>query len=147
MAQIFPRWHNDMPRYTLIALVAVSSLAIFAVYYYASPRHTDVGYAPKQPVPYSHKLHAGDLKMDCRYCHAYAERGPHAGVPPTQVCMNCHQQVKKDSPNLELVRQSWADGQGDQSIPWIRIHKTPDFAYFDHSVHLGLGTSDNRAAI
>jgi hypothetical protein len=61
--------------------------------------------------------------------------------------MNCHKQVKKDSPALELVRKSWADGNGDQSIPWIRIHKTPDFAYFDHSAHLNIGTGDNRTAV
>ena len=69
--------------------------------------------SPKQPIAYSHALHAGTLAMDCRYCHAYVERGPHAGVPPTQVCMNCHTQVKKDSPKLEVLRKSWADGKGD----------------------------------
>src|SRR5687767_8298205 len=98
MAQIFSRWTNDVPRYLLIGLVVLGTVGTFAAYYYLSPRHTDVGYAPKQPIAYSHKLHAGDLGMDCRYCHNFAEIGPHAGVPPTQTCMNCHSQVKKDSP-------------------------------------------------
>jgi hypothetical protein len=147
MAQIFPKWTNETPRLITVGSLVGIGTAIFALYWWASPWNTDVGYAPKQPVAYSHKLHAGDLKMDCRYCHAYAERGPHAGVPPTQVCMNCHKQVKKESPQLELVRSSWADGKGDTSIPWIRIHKLPDFAYFDHSVHLGVGVGENRAAI
>jgi hypothetical protein len=147
MAQIFPKWSNETPRLIAVGTFLAVPAVIFAVYWWASPWNTDVGYAPKQPVAYSHKLHAGDLKMDCRYCHAYAERGPHAGVPPTQVCMNCHQQVKKDSVALQLVRDSWKGGQGDQSVPWVRIHKLPDFAYFDHSAHLGVGVGEYRAAI
>lgn len=145
MAQIFPKWSNKTPGWGLWGTLIGGGLATFALYWWASPWHTDVGYKPKQPVPYSHKLHAGDLKMDCRYCHAYVERGPHAGVPPTQVCMNCHRQVKKDSPKLQLVRDSWADGK--TSVPWVRIHKTPDFAYFNHSAHMGVGVGENRAAI
>lgn len=147
MAQIFPKWTNETPRLITVGGLTGLGFTIFALYWWASPWNTDVGYGPKQPVAYSHKLHAGDLKMDCRYCHAYAERGPHAGVPPTQVCMNCHKQVKKDSPTLELIRSSWAEGKGDESIRWIRIHKIPDFAYFDHSAHLGVGVGERRAAI
>lgn len=147
MAQIFPKWSNQTPRLTLIGLLALGGAVTFALYWWASPYNTDVGYTPKQPVQYSHALHAGTLKLDCRYCHAYAERGPHAGVPPTQVCMNCHRQVKKDSPLLEPVRTSWADGKGTQSVRWLRVHKLPDYAYFDHSAHLGVGVGDNRAAI
>jgi hypothetical protein len=147
MAQIFPKWTNETPRLITLGSLAAAGVTIFAVYWWGSPWNTDVGYGPKQPVPYSHALHAGELKMDCRYCHAYAERGPHAGVPPSQVCMNCHKQVKKDSPNLELVRASYDNGKGDTSVPWVRIHKLPDYAYFDHSAHLGVGVGDNRAAI
>lgn len=147
MAQIFPKWSNETPRLITLGSLAGLGVAIFSLYWWASPWNTDVGYAPKQPVAYSHKLHAGDLKMDCRYCHAYVERGPHAGVPPTQVCMNCHKQVKKDSPDLAKLRESWADGKGDKSIPWVRIHKVPDFAYFNHSAHMGFGVGENRAAI
>ncbi|MBS1149179.1 MAG: Molybdopterin oxidoreductase subunitprotein [Myxococcaceae bacterium] len=144
MAQIFPRWSNETPRYTLIATLVLASAGIFGVYYWASPYNTDVGYMPKQPIAYSHLQHAGELQMDCRYCHAYVERGPHAGVPPTQTCMNCHSQIKKDAPTLEVMRQSWTNGT---PIAWKRIHKLPDFAYFDHSAHMGFGTGENRAAI
>ena len=147
MAQIFPKWWNKTPGLGLLGTLAGGGFAIFALYWWASPWNTDVGYKPKQPVPYSHKLHAGDLKLDCRYCHAYVERGPHAGVPPTQVCMNCHRQVKKDSPKLQAVRDSWQDGKGETSVAWVRIHKTPDFAYFNHSAHMGVGVGENRAAI
>jgi hypothetical protein len=162
MAQIFPKWTNETPRWITLGSLGGGGFLIFAVYWWASPWNTDVGYQPKQPIPYSHKLHAGhlgqpaelpdggittSLGLDCRYCHAYVERGPHAGVPPTQTCMNCHRQVKKDSPYLEPLRKSWADGTNGDPVPWKRIHKIPDFAYFDHSVHMGFGVGENRAAI
>ena len=81
---------------------------IFLVWYYFSPEFTVVGYQPEQPVEYSHRLHAGQLRMDCRYCHNWSEHSSHANVPPTQTCMNCHTQVKAQSLRLLKVRQSWA---------------------------------------
>jgi hypothetical protein len=144
MAQIFPKWWNQTPALATVGTFVGGGVTVFALYWWASPWHTDVGYKPSQPIEYSHKLHAGEMGMDCRYCHAYTERGPHGGVPPTQTCMNCHSQVKKDSPKLEALRTSWAKGT---SVPWVRIHKTPDFAYFNHSAHVGLGVGENRAAI
>ncbi|MEE9553238.1 MAG: cytochrome c3 family protein, partial [candidate division Zixibacteria bacterium] len=103
------------------------------VWYFFSPEFTDVGYKPDQPVEYSHKLHAGDLGLDCRYCHVGVERSAVAGVPPTQTCMNCHKIIKADSEKLLTVRQSWDTGI---PIEWIRVHKVPDYAYFNHSAHL-----------
>lgn len=147
MAQIFPRWTNQTPTLLLLGTLALGGGGTFGLYWWASPYNTDVGYKPKQPIEYSHKLHAGDLGLDCRYCHAYAERSAFAGVPPTATCMNCHAQVKKGSAKLEKLYESWADGKGTKSIEWIRIHKLPDFAYFNHSAHLGVGVGENRAAI
>ena len=147
MAQIFPRWTNQTPRLITIGGLAGLGATIFALYWWASPYHTDVGYMPKQPIAYSHALHAGELKMDCRYCHVGVEQGAVAGVPATQTCMNCHAQVKKGSEKLKPLYDSWADGKGDKSIEWVRIHKLPDFAYFNHSAHVGVGVGENRAAI
>lgn len=144
MAQIFPKWTNETPKMAAGGGLALSAFVIFAFYWWASPRHTDVGYKPKQPIDYSHELHAGRMGMDCRYCHSYVERSAYAGVPPTSTCMNCHKQVKTDSPKLAALRQSWAD---DTSIRWVRIHKLGDYAYFDHSAHVGVGVGENRAAI
>lgn len=135
MALIFPKWTNEIPKVAPPVLGVLGAFATFVVWFWWSPKHTDVGYAPVQPVPYSHKLHAGELGMDCRYCHTYAEQGPHAGVPPTQTCMNCHTQVKTDSPKLAPVRKSWEDGS---AVPWKRIHKIADYAYFNHSAHLSI---------
>ena len=147
MAQIFPKWSNDVPYLATLGIVVGGAVATAGIWWWFSPEHTDVGYQPVQPIEYSHKLHVGTLGMDCRYCHAYVERGPHAGVPATQTCMNCHTQVKKDSPLLEPLRKSWAEGKGNDPIPWKRIHKVPDYAYFDHSAHVGVGFGANRAAI
>ncbi len=136
MAVIFPRWLNHLP--TAVALgtpVAVVSV-IFAVSYWFSPKFTDVGYQPDQPVPFSHKQHAGDLGMDCRYCHNTVERGAFAAVPPAQTCMNCHLIIKADSPKLALIREAVKTGK---PVEWVRVHMLPDYSFFDHSVHLAAG--------
>ena len=142
MAQIFPKWTNEIPKIAPPVVLIIGAIATFAGWYWGGPKHTDVGYQPKQPIAYSHKLHAGDLGMDCRYCHTYVEQGPHAGVPPTQTCMNCHAHVKTDSAKLAPLRQSWATGK---AIKWLRVHKIPDYAYFDHSAHMNI--AQGKAAV
>lgn len=109
---------------------------VLAVWYWFSPKFTDAGYSPKQPVAYSHKLHAGDLGLDCRYCHNTVEQAPHAAVPPTATCMNCHRVVLNNSPKLAPVRASF---ESDMPIAWVRVHMLPDYVYFDHSAHMAAG--------
>ena len=109
---------------------------VAAISYWFSPSYTDVGYQPLQPVPVSHALHAGELGLDCRYCHSSVEKGASAAVPPTQTCMNCHGWVKTDSEQLQPVRDSWESGN---PVPWTRVHMLPDYAYFDHSIHVAAG--------
>ncbi len=134
--QIFPRQLNFLP--LVIAVLAtgglVTTVGIF--WYYFSPKNLQVGYQPEQPVPYSHRLHAGELGMDCRYCHSNVETTAHATVPPTQTCMGCHAVVRPDSARLAPVRESWETGE---SLHWVKAHVLPDHAYFDHSVHLAAG--------
>ena len=136
MAQIFPRQANYLP--AVLALVGVlgPAVAVAGVWYYFSPEFTDVGYAPLQPVPYSHKQHAGELQIDCRYCHASVETSAVANIPPTQACMNCHRVLAADSPALEPVRESLADGK---PIRWVRVHKIGEYAFFDHRAHVKAG--------
>jgi hypothetical protein len=94
-----------------------------------TPKYTRVGYAPVQPVPFSHALHAGQLGIDCRYCHVGVDKGPVSSIPTAQTCMNCHTQVKADSPLLAAVRQSYETGE---PLPWVKVHQLPDHAFFDH---------------
>jgi hypothetical protein len=93
---------------------------------------------PLQPVAFSHSIHADQLGMDCRYCHNAVEKSWYSNIPASSVCMNCHNQVLKDDPKLALVRESFATGK---PIPWVQIHKLPDYVYFNHSVHVNRGVS------
>ena len=146
LAQIFPRWTNSIPAVAVLTGPVAGVLVIGFVAYFFSPSYTDVGYRPKQPVPYSHKLHVGELGLDCRYCHAVVERSPVAGIPPTRLCMNCHTTVKRDSPELAPVRDSLTF---DIPLRWLRVHDLPEYAYFDHSAHLhaGIGCSSCHGRI
>jgi hypothetical protein len=121
-----------------VGAVVGLGLVVLIVTYYFSPRYTDVGFAPDQPVAYSHKLHAGLLGFDCRYCHQKVEDGPHATVPPTETCLNCHaaNRVKGDSVALAAVRSSGVTGD---PVPWVKVHLLPDYVYFDHSIHIKSG--------
>ena len=134
--QIFPRSLNKLPLIAATGLAAALGGLVFVFWFWFSPKNLQVGYAPRQPVPYSHKLHAGQLGMDCRYCHANIERSAHAMIPATQTCMGCHSIIKTESARLAGVRASWETGQ---PIEWVKVHKLPEHAYFDHSVHLNAG--------
>lgn len=134
---LFPRWSNKVvPLSIAFGLIPLGAAAAGGAYYYGGDKHLSVGYAPEQPVDYSHKLHAGDLGLDCRYCHSTVERSPIAAVPATETCMNCHSKVRTDSTKLLPVRESFAT---DRPIPWVKIHALPDYVYFDHSAHLSAG--------
>ena len=138
MANIFPRGSNILPLKIILCLAVAGGAVSLAVPYYFTPKYTRVGYQPQQPVNFSHQIHAGELGMDCRYCHSFVEVAAHSNVPTTQVCMNCHSQVQKENPKLAPVRESWATGK---SIEWVQIHKTPDYVYFNHSAHVNRGVS------
>ena len=136
MAEIFPKWANQVPRQLLLGASGVALLTVLGVGYTFSPEYTDVGYKPRQPIPFSHKLHVGELAIDCRYCHSTVEISPIASLPPTETCMNCHSLVGRDSDKLAPLRESLETGE---PIRWIRVHNVPDYAYFDHRPHVGTG--------
>jgi len=136
MGQIFSKKADKIPSRILLGLIIILTATVAGVWYYFSPEYTDVGYAPVQPVPYSHQLHAGELGLDCQYCHTNVAVSKHANVPPTQTCMNCHTQIKANSDKLAKVRDSWETGQ---PIEWIRVHNLPDYAYFNHAIHVNMG--------
>lgn len=136
MPQIFPKKANLLPLLSLVGALFGGVVLIFVVWYYFSPEYTDVGYAPEQPVPYSHRLHAGQLGIDCQYCHTNVEMAATANVPPTQTCMNCHAQIRTESLNLLPVRESWATGN---PVEWVKVNFLPDYVHFSHAVHVTNG--------
>lgn len=138
MSYLFPKSANRLPLQIIIYLFVLGGIVTAATTYYATPKYTRVGYAPDQPVPFSHALHAGQLGIDCRYCHSNVEIAGHANVPTSQTCMNCHNQIKVDSPLLAPIRASYESGD---PVPWVRIHEVPDYAYFNHAVHVARGVS------
>ena len=133
---IFPRWTWVLRPAIAIAVLGGVFYATVVVAFGFSPRATDVGYAPVQPVPYSHALHVGQLGMDCRYCHNTVEFTAAAAIPPTQTCMNCHKTVRTTSQRLIPVFESYSTGM---PVEWIRVHDLPDFVYFNHSAHVRRG--------
>lgn len=142
MGNFFPRWTNWLPLKLAIGVVFIVLGVAVALPYYATPKYTRVGYQPTQPVPFSHKIHVEQNGMDCRFCHSFGERSSHSNVPTNQVCFNCHGagkgQIKLASPKLEPVRKAAETGD---PIKWVKIHKAPDYVYFNHSAHLNRGIS------
>jgi len=145
----FPLWTNRFARMVIMATPLFLVYATWILWAGTSPETTHVGYQPSQPVPFSHKLHAGQLKMDCRYCHNTVEEAAHAAIPPTQTCINCHSPADSNgtveltaiharSHKLAEVHKSWAD---DTPIRWKRVHDLPDFVNFNHSAHVTRGVS------
>lgn len=120
-------------------LLLVGLLVVAAVVYLVSEARLSgfrQDYAPMQPVKFSHKVHAGDNKVDCMYCHFAADKGRHAGIPPTNLCMNCHSKIKTDSIEIQKIKTAISTGK---NLEWVRVHNLPDFAYFNHSQHVNVG--------
>jgi hypothetical protein len=124
-------------------ILAVLSLGFVAVVlagvgYYVFPTPSNQGYAPPQPIPFSHKKHAGLYKIDCRYCHVGVTRSAHATVPALSVCMNCHRVVMTNSPLIQTLTKHYNEGK---PIEWVRIHELPEHAHFNHKRHVTKGVS------
>ena len=144
MANPFPRWINTLPLQIVGALIILGIGVSAAVTYYFTPKYARVGYQPDQPVPYDHKLHVGQLGMDCRYCHSFVENSGHANVPSASTCWNCHRHVKADSPKIEPIRKAVDknyESYDGKPVEWVRVHRAPDYVYFDHSAHVNRGVS------
>lgn len=94
------------------------------------------GYQPKQPIAFSHKIHAGQYEIACQYCHTGVEIGKSANIPSVNICMNCHSSIKTDSPEIQKL---YAAQDSGEPIEWVRIHNLPDLAYFNHSQHVKVG--------
>ncbi len=138
MSDIFPKWTNSLPWKIGVGLILLGGAATAGINYYLTPKYTRVGYQPVQPVAFSHDIHANQLGLDCRYCHNGVEKSWFSNIPSANTCMNCHSIVLKESPKLEPIRKSFETGE---PVPWVQIHKTPDYVYFNHAVHVNRGVS------
>lgn len=129
--------------YIAVAVFVLSgALGISFGAYVLWPSHREAGYEPKQPIRFSHRLHAGELQINCLYCHSGAKTGAHALVPAVSTCMNCHKEVRPTDaegqlkPAIATLLEHWEQGE---PIRWNKVHDLADFVYFDHSRHLAAG--------
>jgi formate-dependent nitrite reductase cytochrome c552 subunit len=153
MSNIFKRSANLAPLKILFCLFLTVSVVIGGVTYYFTPKYARVGYMPTQPVSFPHNVHVEQLGMDCRYCHTHVDESSHSNVPAAATCMACHSMVLANDPRLALIRESYesygptppgvAGGptQEGTPVPWVRIHRTPDYVYFNHAAHVNRGIS------
>src|SRR5689334_6558535 len=137
MAQVFHHSTNLISRLTIYGFFLLAIVGGFIPYWIdGSPYVTEANVPKDQPVPFSHRHHAAELGIDCRYCHTSVESSSDAGMPATRTCMTCHSQIWVGSPMLEPVRSSYRD---DKSLEWSRVNAVPDFVYFNHSIHIAKG--------
>jgi hypothetical protein len=139
MANIFPRWSNFLPIKIAVCAGSAAAGVALAFAYYATPKALTVGYQPSQPIPFSHKIHVDQLGLDCRYCHSFVDVSGHSNVPTGNTCWNCHEHIQRESPKLEPLHRSMDPafpGYDGKPIEWVRIHKSPDFVYFNHAAHV-----------
>jgi len=137
LPQIFHRSTNTLSRLSLFsALFLVALLLSVLAEIERSSYITEADVVREQPLQFSHKHHVEDDGIDCRYCHTSVEQSALPGIPPTKTCMNCHSQIFAASPYLEPIRESFRTGK---PIEWTRVHKLPEFVYFNHSIHVNKG--------
>ena len=136
--QLFPKWANKLPIIVLLSLTISLGLIVHLFWYWFSPQHLNVGYQPTQPIPFSHATHVSKVGLDCRYCHSNVEKAAHSNIPSAETCMNCHKNVKTDSPHIKKLTEHY---NSNTPIEWVRVHMLPDYVYFNHSAHVNVGVS------
>ena len=137
MPQIFHRSTNTIARVSIFgAVFFVLALLFLVAAVRRSPWVTEASVPREQPIQFSHERHVAGNGIDCRYCHTSVEESSFASIPPTKTCMNCHSVLFKDAAYLEPVRESY---RTDKSIVWVKVHRLPDFVYFNHSIHVNKG--------
>ncbi len=156
-----PLWKAFAQNQFLVLVTAIFFLLAsgYFVYGYLMQVGVDQGYEPVQPIHYSHRIHAGDNGIECKYCHSSARVSKHSGIPSLNICMNCHKSISEVAPETLAEGQEYGvdynaeiqklydavgwDGTGytgeSKPVKWIRIHNLPDFAYFNHSQHVTVG--------
>jgi hypothetical protein len=137
MSATFPPWSTYALRWALaLGVLAVLAIPVLLMIWVRTPYVTAELVPIEQPVAFDHRHHVEDDGIDCRYCHTTVETSSSAGYPDTEVCMGCHSQIWSGSPMLEEVRRSFFEGR---PIAWQRVHRLPDFVFFNHAVHVANG--------
>ncbi|MER3523706.1 MAG: cytochrome C [Ignavibacteria bacterium] len=137
MAQIFHPSMRVISRASILAFLLVVGFIGWVCWdLYRSGYFTDVNVPKEQPIPFSHEHHVNGLGISCGYCHTSVEKAAFAGIPPTHTCMTCHSQIWTGAAMLEPVRASY---RTQRPLEWVRVHDLPDFAYFNHSIHVNKG--------
>jgi hypothetical protein len=137
MAQLLQQREELAVKLVFLALCLGTALGL-ALLLWRGREDTTRDEVVSQPIPFSHKHHVGDVGLDCRFCHAAVERSASPGFPSTQMCLGCHSQLFAGQPMFEPLRESARTGN---PVPWKRVHKLPDFVYFDHSIHVSEGVA------
>jgi hypothetical protein len=137
MAQAFSQTTVLAIKLFLLAALILCVAAVMAARWRMSPDNAQA-YVVSQPIRFSHKHHVGDDGIDCRYCHTSVEKSSFAGLPSTDICLTCHSQLFRDSPELAPLHESARSGK---PIRWNRVNDLPDFVYFDHSIHVNKGVA------
>jgi hypothetical protein len=137
MSALFKPRSNILFRTVLFILaVVVLGIPVTLMTWARTPFGTNQFDPVAQPVQFDHRHHVVDDGIDCRFCHTSVDRAASAGIPSTELCLNCHSQIWNKSALLDVVRQSGATGQ---PIEWLRVHRLPDFVYFNHAIHVTKG--------
>ncbi len=145
--QLFAPGADAILRLAGLTLVGVLGVGAVLLYMWSHGNFVgNVGVAPAQPVPFSHKHHSGELGIDCRNCHQQVEQYATAGLPPTHTCMTCHSEIWTGAEMLAPVRDSLAK---DEPLHWTRVNHLPSYVYYNHSIHItkGIGCSSCHGAV
>ena len=139
MAQLFKPSSNTLVKVCIVGgILLVIGLLALTMTIQRSPYITGVKVAREQPIAFSHEHHVSGLGIDCRYCHTSVEKSNSAGMPSAHTCMTCHSQIWTNAEMLEPLRESY---RTKKPVEWTRVHKLPDYVYFNHSIHIAKGVA------
>jgi cytochrome c2 len=149
---IFTRTALKNPKIVTVLTILVAVVFFQQLYTGLLGVNVETGYQPTQPIKFSHELHAGQNEIDCNYCHSGARKSKHSNIPSADVCMNCHMYIQEGPKygteeigkiyaaiGFDPETSSYIEGYEEKPIKWVRIHKLPDLAYFNHSQHVTAG--------
>ena len=151
-ANVFTRTALKNPRVVTVLTVVIAVVFLQQLYVGLMAVNVETGYQPHQPIKFSHELHAGQNQIDCNYCHSGARKSKHSNIPSANVCMNCHMYIQEGpkygteeiskiyaAVGFDPETGSYIEDYEQKPIKWVRIHKLPDLAYFNHAQHVTAG--------